>query len=243
MTKVRDILNDALMLIGVQDPSEGIDSARAGMCLRAFNRMLSTWSAQSLMVFTYTPTTFPLTIGKQSYTIGLGGDFNVDRPIWFNQVSIIPVASSPLLEIPIDIDSDDDWQNVLIKSINSTFPLEVHPRGDFPLQTLDFWPIPSAACSVVLYLPQQLTQATSINDDFVFPPAYEEAIVYTLATRIAPVFGIPVNPDIARVAVNAKSTIESQNLVVPILRVESALCGNPTGPSEAAIKSKGRVVD
>lgn len=243
MTKVRDILNDALGLIGVQDPSEGMDATVANLCLRRFNAMLATWSTQSLMVFTYSPTTFPLTINKQSYTIGPGGDFNVARPIWLNKISIIPTASAPNLEIPIDIDSDDDWQNVLIKSVTSTFPLEVHPRGDYPLQMLDFWPIPTAACSVVLYLPQQLTQAISVNDDFVFPPAYEEAIVYTLATRIAPIFGIPVNPDIARVAVNAKDTIKSQNLVVDVLRVESALCGNPTGPSEAAIKSKGRVVD
>jgi hypothetical protein len=44
-------------------------------------------------------------------------------------------------------------------------------------------------------------------------------------------------------AVAAKDTIQAQNLVVPILRIETALCGNPSGPSEAAIKSKGRVVD
>jgi hypothetical protein len=243
MSKVRDILNDALMLLGVQDPTESINAAQAQACLRRLNAMLSTWSAQGLMVYTFTPTTFPLTIGKQSYTIGAGGDFNVDRPIWLNQVSIIPTASAPNLEIPIDIDSDDDWQNVLIKSVTSTFPLEVHPRGDYPLQTLDFWPVPTAACSVVLYLPQQLGQFATMNDTISFPPGYEEAITYAVVTRIAPLFGIPVSPDIARMAVAAKDTIQAQNLVVPILRIETALCGNPSGPSEAAIKSKGRVVD
>lgn len=243
MTTVRELIQDAVYLLGVVDPTESLNASFAAQGLRRLNAMLQTWSAESLMVYTQNREVFPLVVGQQDYTLGPGGNFNTTRPIWFDQASIIPTASAPTLEIPLKIDSDEDWQDVSIKSINSTFPLEVHPLGNFPLNTLQFWPIPTAACSVVLYLPQQLGAFTSVDDTVLLPPGYEEAIIYNLAARMAPMFGTATPPDVARVAISSKDTLKSQNMVPSILAVDSALCGNMTGPSLSAIKSKGYVVD
>lgn len=242
MSTVRDLLTDTLQLIGVLDPSESISAPVAQACLRRLNAMLNTWSTQGLMVYTLNREVFPLTVGQQDYTLGTGGQLNTTRPVWLNQASIIP-SSSPTLEIPLKFDSDEDWQAVSIKSVTSTFPIEVHPLGNYPLNTLQFWPVPTAPCSVVLYLPQQLGGFTSINDAVSFPPAYEEAIVYSLVPRVAPMFGVSVSPDVQRTAMVAVDAIRAQNLVVDVLSVEPALCGNQIGPSLQAIRSKGRVID
>lgn len=242
MSTVRDILEDSLSLIDALAAGEAMTPEDASRCLRRLNAMLNTWSTQGLMVYTLNREVFPLTIGVQDYTLGTGGTLNTERPVWLNQASIIPI-SSPTLEIPLKFDSDEEWQDVSIKAITSTFPLEVHPLGNYPLNTLQFWPIPTAACSVVLYVPQQLGSFASINDQVSFPPGYEEAIVYSLAPRIAPMFGTQVSPDVQRTAMIAIDAIRSQNLVVSTLSVDPALCGNQSGPSLQAIRSRGRVVD
>lgn len=243
MSTVRDLLTDTLQLIGVLDPSETISASVASTCLRRLNAMLNTWSTQGLMVYTLNREVYPLMIGQQDYTLGIGGQIPTVRPVWLNRASIIPTASNPTLEIPLKFDSDEDWQAVSIKSINSTFPLEVHPLGNYPLNTLQFWPIPTAACSVVLYLPQQLGSFATVNDIISFPAAYEEAIVYSLAMRVAPMFGVSVSPDVQRTAMVAIDSVRAQNLVVDRLSVDSSYCGNSGGPSLQAIRSKGFVVD
>ena len=243
MSTVRDLLSDALLLLGVQDPSEAMSADVAAVCLRRLNAMLNTWSAQSLMVYTSNRVVLPLTIGQAAYTLGTGGDLNTPRPVWFTLASVIPTASAPTLEIPVDILDDAQWQDVSIKTISSNFPLQIHPRGDYPMNTIDVWPVPTAACSLVLYPPQQLGSFTSLDTVVSLPAAYEEAITYNFAPRIASIFGAATPPDVARIAMISLDAVRAQNLQTPLLRVDSSMCGNGSGPSDQAVRSKGYVVD
>lgn len=242
MSTAGDLIRDALLDLAVIDAGEAVDAATGADCLRRLNSMLNTWSAEGLMIYTFNRAVYSMVIGQASYTLGTGGNFNADRPIWFNMASVIP-GSSPSLEIPIDIMSDEDWQTVPIKTLASTFPVCIHPRGDYPLNTIDVWPVPTASCSLVIYAPSALSEFALITSTASFPPGYEEAIRSNLAVRVALMFGRNASADLIKQATTSKNTLKAQNLVSPVLRCDPSYCGNSVGPSIQAIRSKGYVCD
>ena len=81
MTTVREVCQDALLELGVVDLIDAMDAAKGAHMLRMLNRMLQLWNTEELMIYTVNRTTQNLISGKQEYTYGIGGDFNVARPV------------------------------------------------------------------------------------------------------------------------------------------------------------------
>ncbi len=243
MTKVRDILNDALVEIGALDPTESIDAAAASHALREFNRMIQAWNIEDLMVYTVNRQEFPLVIGKQSYTIGVGGDFVTTTPIRPGQIDMVSVLfGSPAVEIPIDILNDEQWRDMSVKQVNSSFPLMVWTNGNYPLNELFFWPIPQTVNNVVLYLWGQAPEFTSVNTDVVFPQGYEDAMVPSLALRLAPSYGKDPSPVTVAKAQQAKTLIRRMNWEPTYRSADSVILGNGTS-ADIWRKSRGYVLD
>jgi len=71
----------AMDLVGNYAPGEPIAADEKTDALRRLNNMVSGWRTQSLIVLAVERNVFPLVANKQTYTIGIGGDFNVPRPI------------------------------------------------------------------------------------------------------------------------------------------------------------------
>ena len=243
MTAVRDILRDSLMLIGAIAPGEALQGEDGQDCLRRLNAMLSSWATESLMIYTLNRDVYPLVIGTQTYTMGPGGTLTAIRPVKIEYFSIIPVASQPDLELKVKSLSDSEWRDITIKTLQKSYPTAVHSRDDFPANSIDVWPIPSATCSVVIYSWQQLGSFTTMNQDVSFPPGYEEALVYNLAIRLAPMYGKQTPPEVVALAGSALCKVKTINAVIPILYADSAFCGDMNGPSLLSVQSRGYVVD
>jgi len=220
-TTVRDVIAGSFRLLAGDDQTFGADDYKNAMY--SLNSMLQTWTTEGLTVYTINRTVLPLTIGVQAYTLGTGGTLNMARPTWIENMSVIPTGISPLVEIPIKILLDEDWQQVLVKSVASTFPIACYPQGDFPLNTLNFWPIPTVACSVVLYTPGSFGDFQTINDAVSFPNGYERAMRYNLAMEIAPEYGIEVSSTVQGIAYVAKNQIRARNHTPVFLRSDNAL--------------------
>lgn len=75
------IITASLSDCGVIGIGESIEAAIAQDCFRRLNNMLSGWRTQYGTVTSIDRLVFPLTTNQQTYTIGLGGDFNVPRPL------------------------------------------------------------------------------------------------------------------------------------------------------------------
>lgn len=95
------ILNAAYTDIGVLGQGETLSAYLAQDGLRRLNAMINTWRTQELTVLCINRTIFPLVANKQTYTIGLGGDFNVPRPLsvqgaglWLNGLAAAVAATS-----------------------------------------------------------------------------------------------------------------------------------------------------
>lgn len=238
MTTVRDLIGDALSEVGVRDPGEAVDPQVAADVLRSLNRMLDAWSTEDLLVYTIDREVFPFVPGKQNYTLGIGGDLNVARPVQIDMASALVNG----VEIPIQILTDAEWRDIPLKNTPSTFPLQMWSTGNFPLNELWFWPIPSQVNSLVLYTWSQITQFANVNATVSFPKGYEDAIESNLALRVCTMFARQLPPELAARASKALSRIKRINWEPTYRSVDAALAGEGTA-AEIWRRSRGYVID
>lgn len=243
MSKVRDLIQDALIEIGVFAPSDPIPAEDIQFALRTLNRMISVWNTQDLMVYSLNRETFNLVAGKQTYTLGTGGDFNIPRPVKIPNASVLINNATPTpLEIPIDILTDQEWQNISLKQTPSTFPVKMWMTGDVPLNYLWFWPLPQdSTVKIVLYCWGQVQPYTALNTDVIFPNGCDEAIVTNLALMLSSSYGVAALDSLRGRAVIAKGSIESMNMEPVFAAVDAGLVGNRG--RTLAIETQGLLVD
>lgn len=140
MATALDLINGALRLINVIAAGETLDTGSANDALAAFNDMADSWNADRLTIFTTQINDFPLTLSKQTYTLGTGGDFDIPRPAAIDAMSSILLENpdNPM-EVPIAIYTTQDWQQkVPVKVVDGNFPLICYDDGGFPLRKLTF---------------------------------------------------------------------------------------------------------
>lgn len=239
MTRVRDILTDALLQIGMLDPTEPIGADAAASALRELNRMVSSWANEELMIYTVDRQTFALVGGQQSYTIGVGGNFNTAYPVRPSQINLVSVLVNGV-EIPIDILNDEQWRDISVKTTSSTFPLQMWANGNHPLNTLYFWPIPTAANSLIMSVWGQITAFPDVNTVVTLPQGYEDALVQNLAIRLCPSYGVQPSPVTGILANSSKTRIKAINWEPTYRTVDSALTGHASSIGQ---RSRGYVVD
>jgi len=180
--------------------------------LRTLNRMVQKWSTEELSVYTVNRDSYSLVAGTQTYTLGTGGTFNSPRPARIQMASVIINTARPI-EIPLQILTDSEWQDIAVKTTPSTFPTKMWITGNVPLNTLYFWPVPQdSTVDVILYSWGRVNEFASLNDTVVLPLGYEEALVTNLAVALSNSYGMQVGPALSQRASSAKSAIESLNV-------------------------------
>lgn len=242
MATVRDLIEGALRLIGIGVENEALTAYQYKISLSALNGMLDDWATQKLLVYTINRDVFALTPNKASYTLGTGGDFNVVRPTWIENASILLTANNPQYEMTISMLRDEEWREIGIKALTTTYPTYIYDQCDYPLRTIYVWPIPTVQCSLVLYLPGVLSEFSSINNVVQLPKGYERALRYNLAVELAPEYGLEASPTTMRIAANAKKNLRERNWQPMEMICDSALTSR-SRISSKGIKSFGYVVD
>lgn len=204
---VRDILNRSLRLIGVLASGE---TASASMIQDAFvsmNAMIDSWKNVGLMVFENQVLSLTLISGQQTYTIGTGGQLNVDRPNAINQATFILNN----IEYIVDILTESEWSQIPDKNTTSDIPTKLYFNPSFPLGQISFWPKPSSALSIKLYSPKPVNKFASVESTVDLPPGYEDLIVYGSADRIANEYGKELTPKHDAILNQTKAEIMRKN--------------------------------
>jgi hypothetical protein len=226
-----DLLQSAARLAGILASGENLVGNEPADCLMILQQMMDEWQADGLKIFTDNINIFPFVLGTQTYTLGTGGNFNIQRPTKITRMGC-QILSNPTQpsEVPIALLDTDGWANVRVKNISGSYPLFCYDDGAFPLRNLNFWVIPGLACNLVLYSWQPLSTWPDLAvTDVTFPPAYLQAIRYNLAVYLAPEFGVQIAPEIMLKAAESLSALKDINLPAPILKCDPGLSG--TGAS------------
>jgi len=197
-----DFIKSALRLVGALRSGLNLSAAELTDCQTVLNDMLDAFSAERVMIPAVTVQTLdqnqnPLNLvaNRQSYKLGNANgneDFLLPRPARVERVSIMYSASqSTPVELPMEMLDDVKWQGVTNKSTSSLLPQVCFVDSSnavFPDMVLYFWPVPTVANPVVLYLWTVLQLFPDLASKFFFPPAYAEMLRYNLAVRLAAEF-------------------------------------------------------
>jgi hypothetical protein len=211
MTTAIDLITLALKDIGALGIGQAVSAEDTADALATLNMMLGQWQGERLSVYHLVDTAIPST-GAQSYTVGTGGNFNVQRPIKINAAyARLNAGSATPIDYPVTIlDSREDYSRIALKALQS-FPSYAYYDPAYPLGNLIYYPVPDSTFQLHIVtmeaLPQFATPATAIN----LPPEYMAAIRYNLALYLAPSYQIDPQRALVGLALNAKRVVKRMN--------------------------------
>jgi hypothetical protein len=221
---VRDYLASSLRLLGVLAPGEALHEQDYTDALAAFSRMLNSWSAERLTIYSQNRSENALVNGTQRYTIGTGGTWTQARPLWIDGAGYLDASG---LETPIEVISRTRWQNNSIKSDSGPRPEGIFYNPTYPLGAIDVWPVPNAEAAtgeIVIYSPlAPLTSAASLDTAISVPEGWEEALIYNLAMRLAPTYGQAPAEDVRELARELKANIKRPNILADEMIIDPAI--------------------
>ncbi len=221
----RDLVSASLRLIGAIAPGESLAAGEATDGLAALNRMISSWSNEALLIYAKVRETLPLVPGTAAYTVGVTGNLNTTRPLKIESALIRNSSVSPAVEYPIRMLSLDEWTSIAVKDLTTELPTDMYVEGTTPLETVNLFPVPSVAHTLVLWSWKPLTEITTLDDVIAFPPGYERALIFNLAMDIAPEYGKAIPDAVASGATDSRTAIKRMNIRQSYLRPDSIPCG------------------
>lgn len=208
MSTVRDLLKSSLRKIGALATGETPSSEEINDALKAFNALVDSWSNENLLIPYKVRETLTLTANDATYTFGgSGADITTSRPMRIEQAAIALNDQ----EFPMLVATKEQWANVSLKTTTSNIPVILYPEMTDTSVTLNIWPVPSAANTLVLYSWKPLTTYTNLSTTLTLPPGYERALIYNTAIELCPEYGLEASNTVVATAMEAKANIKRMN--------------------------------
>lgn len=222
------LIASSLRVLGVLANGENPSANEQSDALTALNQLIDTWSTQQLLIPSKIREVFPLVAGQQTYTMGVGGTFNTTRAMKIENALIQLESNSPLIEIPMRILTKEEYASIILKTMESTFPLYLYDDGAYPLNNISVWPVPNAGVNnLVFYSWKPLAEFATITTQVSLPPGYERALKYALALELAPEYGKAISELTMALAVDSKADIKRMNYRPHYLQVDQELRAKP----------------
>ena len=203
----REIITAALQCIGVPalvDPNNNT--------LAALNRILDSWDASGLYVYSVQVYQHTLTVGQRSYTIGQGGQINIQRPVKIQDAACISGGA----RFPVAVADSERWNRLIrVDDMTSSVILALYNDYAYPISTIRVWPTPSMASTLELHVWTQLGKFSTLDSNVSFPPGYDRALIYQLAANLAPSFGRVIGQDLAALVEDSKAMLIASNKALP----------------------------
>lgn len=156
----------------------------------AMNAMLKTFQTDGMPLWAMKSYTFTTIVGQSQYVIGDGQALNTPMPLkvtqaWRN-------VSSNSSNVPMNIYTDYNY-NVLPLATSSGTPVNLYYQPMNTSGNINLWPKPAdATTTITLRYQRPFEDMNSATDSLDFPSYWTEAIIYGLALRLAPEYGVPL---------------------------------------------------
>ena len=224
-TTPRDIINLALKTANVVGVGQSSLPEDINDCFNMLNMMIAQWQRRRYMVYNLKTVSITAT-GATSYTIGLGQQFNTERPAKIEAAFIRMQGGSNLpVDYPLQVlRAKEDYDRISIKTLNA-FPQYVFYDSTFPVGNVFVWPVPNNQYQIFLTVMTQLQAFQNLSEVIVMPNEYLDALQWNLADRILTIYGLPENPKITRYAEVSMRAIMENNSQIPLLHMPVALRG------------------
>lgn len=222
----REVVTEAFSLIGVETEGTTLSAYDSAYAFRSLNNMIRRWSTSGLTIPVVVREVFSVTANQSTYTIGPGGDFDTSRPMGLTGASLLLNSSTPAVEVPTGLLTDDAYEAIKIKTLTNIQWTNVYYNQSYAsgFGTIFLWPTPTVATNdLVLYRGEQLAVFPDLTTSSYVPPGYEDALSYQLALRLAVPYARPITDELRAQANTNLGDIKRQNAKMSDLRVDPAL--------------------
>ena len=181
----------ALRTLGVLALDQTPEPTEYTNALVKLNALIGEFRTMGLQVWQRTTYTMSLT-ATNTFNIGTGQTLNTPYPIHMLQAIRLDANSST--RIPMEIIGDANYN--LLPSTSSGIPLQITYQPKMNLGVIKVWPTPDtysvSNVTILLTYLRPLEYFSGATDTADFPEEWVSAIIYNLAVRIAPEYGIPL---------------------------------------------------
>lgn len=221
----RDLITDVLLDMGVIADQQTPTASQAVGALVKLNDLIESWNIDPLKLYGATQYVIPFVPNKSSYTIGVGGDLNVDRPdsIYAAFVRNNTATPSQQLDLPITMLTEQQWADIPIKGMTGTYPYAVWFNYTYPLITAYVTPIATGSNYSLVFWDTNSNGTLTLNTVLSLPPGYKRAMKYGLFIELASGYQIEVPAAIQSLASTSKMSIDRQNLEINELQTSRAV--------------------
>lgn len=226
---VQDVITGALSDLGIIQAGETPANADTEIAFSRLNDWIDGNKLLAGLIFTTERTTWAL--GSAAYyTVGPQATLNMARPTSpedIDGVAFYDTTITPILELATALFTDGQYQAIPQKTLTSTYPVGFYYSPTFGVSgwgTLTPWPIPtSTTLRGVIYARAPVDEFDATTDTVYLPPGYRRFFRTNLAMEVAAAFGVPVPPQIERIARSSKHDVETANLRMVDLSVDPLL--------------------
>ena len=149
------------------------------------------------------------------------------RPTKIMDANILLNNISPIVKCPLRIRDKDWWIANTIPTVPTSIPTDLYYNPLWPNGQIYLWPEQDINYGLELEVWNNLTQLSSLNQQFYFSQGYEDAITYSLAIALCPSYGRPVDPNLRDLMIRAVNKITTLNSNSPKLATRDT--GIPRG--------------
>jgi len=198
MTTARQIVKKSLQKIGALVKNEEPSSDEANDGLDALNQLIQSWSNDSSLITNRAWETFTLQGGVSTYTMGVGQTFNTVRPT--NIIS--GYIRNGTIDTMLTTIGDEAYNSITFKNLTG-IPQFINYDNANPTDNLRLYPAPSTAYQMFLLTEKPLASITTLDTALAFPPGWERALIYNLATELAPEYGQLPDQSVFKIAADS----------------------------------------
>jgi hypothetical protein len=217
---------------GLSLAGQGINPSEQQEILDIVNALIEGLKVEAYFIVFLIRTVVAIQANKQVYSVGPGGDWDIERPEKINNCGFVIQRNQGQSEAEIPmfvITSYEQWQEMVAKRVTSSIPLVLYYQATTAMGygSATIWPVPqydsanNQSAYISLYTPGTVQEFSSLDDPFLVPKGYREFFMYELATKIhemPPYSSRPMSPSVAvRAALYKQRVMDSQ--ITPLFAV------------------------
>lgn len=222
-----------LGVLAAGEIGEGVDIVTV---LGKVNLVLDNWNAERESVYADSLLTFTTTPDLNPHTIGPAGTWiTTQRPVSIESANLVVNTA----RWPVNI-RDQQWYAALtVPELATDYPTDLYYDQTWPSGSIYFYPVPSSAMTVELWV-RVVLAALALDDVVSMPPGYYAALLLTAAEESVAVFGGQMPQGLPLRASKARARLQANNYPMPRLRTSDS--GLPSGRSGYFNYLTGRVI-
>ena len=185
-----EVISGALRKLAVLPSGGTASTSQISDATAALNAMIKGFHADGMPLWAITEYTFPTVAATETYNIGVGQTLNTPMPL--RVIQAYRVEQSGAVNVPLLVYNHYDY-NLLPVNAAQGEPVNIYYHPFSTYGTIKVWPTPiDATTTITIVYQRPFEDMTTSTDSFDFPAYWTEALIYGLAWRLAPEYGIPI---------------------------------------------------